>query len=222
MTTKIITGLLLIAALGFADTASAQMPEPTVDTPTLFGAQRLDPGDFVIGLSTGFPTTSFAMFFGLHESFDIGILLGMNYGDTGLGGKRQRFGLDVHVPLRWTIAQLNAVALGLRVAPYFMIGDGSPAISMGGDVAFLIDIPLPKLFKIIVGPEIRTGFATNSNGFDIYDGGLWVNAGVETNFLEDFYAGLIFHGGGYWGAGDFPGNSGGGLFRANIFFGMEL
>ncbi|RLB52558.1 MAG: hypothetical protein DRJ42_14500 [Deltaproteobacteria bacterium] len=222
MTTKIITGLLLLAALGFADTASAQMPEPTAETPTLFGAQRVDEGDFIIGLATGYPTTSFAMFFGLHESFDIGVLLGMNYGDSSLGGKRQRFGLDVHVPLRWTIATLDKVALGLRISPYFMIGDGSPAFSFGGDVAFLIDIPLPKLFKIIIGPELRTGFASvgsDPNRFTGYDGGVWLNAGVETNFLEDFYAGLIFNGGGYWGSNNFGGD---GLFRANIYFGMEL
>ncbi|MBW2464797.1 MAG: hypothetical protein JRH11_24320, partial [Deltaproteobacteria bacterium] len=163
MTTKIIAGLLLLAALGTADVASAQMPLPTTETPTLFGAQSVDDGDFIIGLATGYPTTSFAMFFGLHESFDLGVLLGMNYGDSSLGGKRQRFGLDVHVPFRWTIATFAKVALGLRLSPYFMIGDGNPAYSFGTDVAFLVDIPLPKLFKIIVGPELRTGFASVGN-----------------------------------------------------------
>lgn len=218
-----LSAVVLIATIGFADVAEAQMPLPRPNTPTLFGAQRLDPGDFVLGFSTGYPKTSFNLFFGLHEAFDLGLLVGITYGDGSLGGNRQRLGMDVHVPLRWTMATRGKVALGLRISPYFMIGESRPSISFGGDLAFLIDIPLPKLFKIIVGPEVRTGFNTNSNGRDIYDGGAWANIGIETNFLQIFYAGVIFQGGGFWGAGSGVGSSAnGGLFRANVFFGAEL
>ena len=142
---------LVVSAFTTASLAEVPMPMPTTDTSTLYGGSALAPGSFTLGATTGFPETSFDVYFGLGPIFDLGIQTGFTYG-TRLGGNRQRLGLDLHVPLRWTLLRTTALAGGLRVAPYFMIGEAKPAISFGADVAFLLDIPMPKIFTLIVGP----------------------------------------------------------------------
>jgi hypothetical protein len=208
--------MLLFSAFFSGGAVMAQTPRPTGRTPTLYGGERINPGSMVMGFTTGYPKTSFDLYWGVSQKFDVGLQTGFTY-NVRLGGNRQWLGLDVHVPLRWTLLQRAKVAGGLRVAPYFMIGDGSPSISFGADVAFLIDIALPKVFKIIVGPELRTGFATLvGTGIVGYDGGVWANLGLETFLARKFFLGIVFNGGGVWGTGGLWGE---GVFRANIFFG---
>jgi len=213
--------LAAMMAVGSPSIVEAQVPRPNSATPTLFGAQRLDPGRTVVGMTTGYPKTGMNLHVGLLERFDLGFLVGVTYGDE-LGGNRQGVGADFHVPLRWTPFEERRLAFGIRVAPYFLIGEAGPALSMGGDVAFLFDIALPKVFKLILGPELRTGFASrdaNDNRVTGYDGGLWFNIGIESFIKGEWFAGLIFQGGAYWGTG---GLDEGGLFRANLFFGYAF
>ncbi len=240
---KFKTILLVLAITVCATVAQAgvPMPMPNVETPTLKGAQSFAPGTIVIGATTGYPSTAFDVYFGISPVFDLGITLGLTYGDGNWGnwnnanwnnrgytisGIRQGVGLDLHVPLRFTLFHKGIVAGGLKVAPYFMIGDGSPSVSLGGDVGFLIDIAVPKIFKVIVGPEIRTGFASMGDKdwaggrWTFYDGGVWLNAGLETILVDKWYLGLMFRGGGKWAAGDYSG--GDGLFNALIYFGYRL
>ena len=217
----VAAGIVFLFLLGAAHSAQAQVPTPTSTTPTVYGGERVTPGSFVIGGTTGFPKTSFDLYYGLAEAFDIGGHAAFTYGRR-IDGDRQGVGFDLHVPFRWTLLNAGIVAGGLRASPYFMIGDGSPSVSVGADVGFMLDIALPKLFKIIVGPDIRTGFATIGRGagrITGYDGGTWANVGIETLLFNKFHAGIIFHGGGNWGSG---GLGGGGVFRANLFFAAIL
>jgi hypothetical protein len=104
-----------------------------------------------------------------------------------------------------------------------MIGEGSPSISFGGDVAFLIDIAAKKIFKVILGPELRSGFSTygsSGNRRSIYDGGLWLNAGIETLLSQDWFLGLMLQGGGRWAVGNDSGSDG--IFRALLYFAYKF
>jgi hypothetical protein len=215
--------LFVLAITVCATAAQAGMPMPMADanTPTLKGGQVLTPGTIAIGATTGYPSTAFDAYFGLTPVFDLGVTAGLTYGHK-ISGIRQRVGLDLHVPLRFTLFHKGIVAGGLKVAPYFMIGEGSPSISVGGDVGFLIDIAVPKIFKVIVGPEIRTGFASFGANSDnqIYDGALWLDMGLETILAEKWCLGLMFKAGGQWAAGDASG--GDGIFNALIYFAYKL
>jgi hypothetical protein len=162
------------------------------------------------------------MYFGISRVFDLGITTGITYCGK-VCGLRQDVGLDVHVPLRWTLFHSGIVAGGLKFAPYFMIGQGNPSISIGGDFAFLIDIAVPKIFKVIIGPELRTGFASTGNGnnrSNFYDGAMVLNFGLETVLARQWFLGLMFRAGGNWAAGDRSG--GGGIFNALIYFAYKF
>lgn len=211
---------LVVLVLGVACPAAAQPAAPRADTPTLFGAQRVAPGDLVVGVHSGFPKTGMHLFVGLAERFDVGFLTSVTYGDS-LGGYRQRVGFDLHVPLRWTVLERNDLALGLRVSPYFLVGEGGPGVSVGADLAVLFDVALPKVFKLIFGPELRTGFADGGRRprASGYDGALWFTVGLEALLKRRWYVGWQFQGGAYWGSGGLPE---GGLFRANVYFGYAF
>jgi hypothetical protein len=220
--------------LACTSVAAAEMPMPTTSTPTLYGAQVLPKGTSVLGLTTGYPQTTFDMYWGL-PSVDLGLHVGLTYGGR-LSGLAQRFGMITQVPLRWTLKEGGKFALGLRFSPFLMLGESGPSFSLGGDLGVLFDIPLPKIFKLIVGPELRTAFAT-PGGDPSYLGGFWVNIGIETFISREFFVGLQFRGGGSWLArgdrnGPGPGNGfgngnrggfgGGGLFNALIYGGMTF
>ena len=220
MKIKKMVCLIFVSAIFMAAKMSmAQIPVPTGSTPTLNGGERLNPGFTVLGLSAGYPKTSIDVYFGLATKFDLGIKAAVTY-NHGIGGNRQGPGFDLHVPLRWTFVQKEKLAGGLRFSPYFMIGKWGPSVSFGADVAFLIDIALPKVFKIIVGPELRTGIASWTS-YDIsgYDGGLWANVGMETFLARRFFLGVMLQGGGLWGTGGLGGE---GVLRMNLFFGGKL
>ncbi len=233
--------MLFVLAIVFGTTAvqaGVPMPMPDVNTPTLKGAQTLSPGSIIIGATTGYPSTAFDVYFGMTPVFDLGVTAGLTYGDgywwgvtnwnrgRTISGLRQGVGLDLHVPLRFTLFHAGIVAGGLKVAPYLMIGQGSPSISIGGDVGFLIDIAVPKIFKVIVGPEMRTGFASVGDSdwvggrWTFYDGAIWLNMGLETILVEKWYLGLMFKAGGQWAEGDVSG--GDGIFNALLYFGYKL
>jgi hypothetical protein len=217
---RILALVAFVAVIAPAATSSAQYP--TGRTPTLFGAHTVDRTGVVIGFSSGWPESSFNMHFGILANFDIGVLLGVTYGRPAWDGDRQEVGFAGRLPLRWTPLHGRRAAFGIRLTPYFLIGEYGPSISGGGDVALLFDIALPRIFKIVLGPELRTGF----NSFDRpggrvtrYDGGVWGVFGFEGLFGDHVMLSIIFNGGGYWGnrpLGD------GGLFRARISFGYAF
>jgi hypothetical protein len=213
--------VLAIIVGATAAQAAVPMPMPDVNTPTLKGAQTLSPGSIIIGATTGYPSTAFDAYFGISSVFDLGVTAGLTYGGK-ISGNLQRVGLDLHVPLRFTLFHKGIVAGGLKVAPYFMIGEGSPSITVGGDVGFLLDIAVPKIFKVIVGPELRTGFGSYgaSSNTQVYNGALWLDMGLETILVEKWYLGLMFKAGGQWVAGDASG--GDGIFNCLIYFGYKL
>ncbi|MCP4197012.1 MAG: hypothetical protein GY762_07655 [Proteobacteria bacterium] len=204
--------------------AGMPMPMPDVNTPTLKGAQTLSPGTIIIGATSGYPSTAFDAYFGMTPVFDLGVTAGLTYGGR-ISGLQQGVGLDVHVPLRFTLFHAGIVAGGLKVAPYFMVGRGWPSVSVGGDVGFLIDIAVPKIFKVIVGPEIRTGFTkdnANSNAADraSYNGAVWLDMGLETILVDKWYLGSMFKVGGQWTVGDK--DTGDGIFNFLVYFGYKL
>jgi hypothetical protein len=131
--------------------------------------------------------------------------------------------MEVLVPLRWMIVEKPKWAAAIRFTPLLMLGETGPSFTLGGDVGVLFDIPLPKIFKIIVGPELRTAMVT-PGGNVFYLGELWINIGIETHIAQEFYVGLMFHGGGGWAAGGGGRGRGGagGLFNALIYGGMEF
>lgn len=219
-TARMFSIVSFVTAMAMAGAAIGEAPIPTGQTPTLYGGQRLDPKTFVIGATTGYPETSFDVYWGFTNVFDLGLQLGFTYGPR-LDGDRQRLGMDFHVPLRFTLLQRNIVSGGLRVSPYLMIGESAPAVETGVDVGFLVDIALPKIFKIIVGPELRTGFASvgNINRINGYDGGTWVIAGIETLLAGRFHVGGVMHGGAQWGTGGLGVD---GVFRFQICFGVLM
>ncbi|MGF1465416.1 MAG: hypothetical protein ACFCGT_04715 [Sandaracinaceae bacterium] len=217
---------LALAAASCPGPSDALAQRRSVDvsgrTATLFGARRLEPEAFVLGLTTGFPKTGLNLHFGLAEAFDLAVLLGVTYGRTDFDGDRQGVGFEGRVPFRWTLSAREALALGLRLTPYFMVGECCPSIATGGDLAFLVDIALRRVLKLILGPELRTGFATvggDPTRRAGYDGGLWANFGVETLIDDLFFVGLVFHGGVLWGTGP---NDVEGVFRARINAGLRL
>jgi hypothetical protein len=221
MTQRLARLASLVAVLAFSSVAAAEMPMPNNGTPTLYGAQVLPRGTSVMGLTTGYPATTFDMYWGL-PSVDLGLHVGLTYGGR-LSGIAQRFGMETLVPLRWVLTESGRFALGLRVTPFLMLGETGPSFSLGGDIGVLFDIPLPKIFKLIVGPELRTAMATPGGNVG-YLGALWVNIGLETFIAREFFVGLQFKGGGDWFVDGGPGRGvgNGGLFNALIYGGMTF
>ncbi len=81
---------------------------------------------------------------------------------------------------------------------------------------------MPRIFKIVIGPELRTGFASvisGGNRVTRYDGAVWGVFGLEGLFGDHFMLSIIFNGGGYWGN---PPLGDGALFRARVSFGFAF
>ena len=221
MTQRFVRLATVLAVLAFASVAAAEVPIPNTSTPTLYGAKVLPKGTSVMGLTTGYPATTFDMYWGL-PSVDLGLHVGLTYGGR-LSGLAQRFGMETLVPLRWTLTERSRWAMGVRFTPFLMLGEVGPSFSLGGDIGLLWDIALPKVFKLIVGPELRTSFAT-PGGNAGYLGSLLVNIGIETFIAREFFVGLIFKGGGAWfvDGGRGRGVADGGVFSALIYGGMTF
>lgn len=226
-------GLAIVAALvglSVGGTAEAQMPIPTAQTPGMIGGQTIGSGNFVLGASTGFPETRFHAIWGLGNNFDLGIQPGITYGGWGRGrgrnsvsSLRQNVGLDMQVPLRFTVAHMQRAAVGIRVSPFFRIGESSPAISVGSLIGARFSIALPKLFTLVVGPEARFAFAhvgeSGDAGFNFFDGAVYAVTGLETYFKNKWYFNFQMDIGGYFGSNN---AWNGALVNAYFGFGVEL
>lgn len=221
MTQRFVKLVTVLAVLVCASAAAAEMPMPTSATPTLYGAQVLPKGDMVLGLTTGYPATTFDMYWGL-PSVDLGLHIGLTYGGR-LSGLAQRFGMEVLVPMRWMLVEQAKWAAAFKFTPVLMLGEVGPSFTLGGDLGVLFDIPLPKVFKLILGPELRTALATPGSNAG-YFGSLWINLGIETLIAREFFVGLLFKGGGAWFVDGGPGRGvgTGGMFNALIYGGMKF
>ncbi len=229
-----VRGFWLMGALLFAlapSAASAQMPMPDTSTPTLYGGQTIPAGEMTLGASVGYPSLRFQVIWGISENFDVGIQPALTYGGgfgggpgrgNHLTGYRQDVGLNLEVPLRWVLAENSGFNVGLRVVPYYMIGQGSPAFSVGGQVGARFGIPMPKIFTLFVGPEVGLGFASvgsdpnRTNGFD---GEVLVVFGLEALYKDKWIFTNEWNAGGSFGSNGLNGH---GILRVWFGFGVLL
>lgn len=199
---------------GFAGEAEAQKPRPTGNTPSLSGAQVIPRGSTALGITVGYPSLRLHAVWGVSRNFDVGLMPALTYG-TRFDGYRQRLGLNLQIPLRWALADKPKFNFGLRLMPYFRIGEASPAFSTGGNVGFRFGIAMPRVFTLIFGPEGRVGFASvgdttpgRANGLDAELTGM---VGLESYFKGKWLFSLEMHFGHLFGTGGLPG--GGFIYR---------
>ena len=213
----ITLGSMVLA--GFAGEAEAQKPRPTGNTPSLSGAQVIPRGSTALGITVGYPSLRLHAVWGVGRNFDVGLMPALTYG-TRFDGYRQRLGLNLQIPLRWALADKPNFNFGLRLMPYFRIGEASPAFSIGGNVGFRFGIAMPSIFTLIFGPEGRVGFASvgdttpgRANGLDAELTGM---VGLESYFKRKWLFSLEMHFGHLFGAGGLPG--GGFIYRTWVGF----
>jgi hypothetical protein len=225
-TLKAFVGTLTAAlalSLGAAGAAQAQAPVPTGDTPGMIGGQTIGAGRMVIGAATGYPETQFRIMWGMGSNFDLGINAGLTYGARGvrrhqISGLRQQVGLDLQVPLRWTLFNLPKAAMALRIVPFFRIGQYDPSVSVGGIAGVRFSIALPKIFSLIVGAETRADFASVGSGdsrFNFFDGATYAVIGLESYFKDAWFFNLEMDIGGAYASKNIGGDP---LY--NILFGF--
>jgi hypothetical protein len=162
---RFVMQLAVVAACTWAASASAQVPVPSTSTPTLRGGTPLV-GRAVSG-EIGYAALRASMYFGRTGDRDVGVELGApTFGNDTLPGWNQSLGIDIRVPLRFRLAQWPKATGSLKVGPYFhggracMVGNGncgSRSVGIGPYFGFITDIPLPKVFKLIVGIEQQMG-----------------------------------------------------------------
>jgi hypothetical protein len=215
----ITVAMVSMVLAGFAGEAEAQKPRPTGDTPSLNGAQVIPRGSTALGITVGYPSLRLHAVWGVGRNFDVGLMPALTYG-TRLDGYRQRLGLNLQIPLRWALADKPNFNFGFRLMPYFRIGEGSPAFSVGGNVGFRFGIAMPRVFTLIFGPEGRIGFASvgdttpgRANGLDAELTGM---VGLESYLKRKWLLSLEMHFGHLFGAGGLPG----GEFIYRTWFGF--
>ena len=204
----ITVAMVSMVLAGFAGEAEAQKPRPTGDTPSLNGAQVIPRGRTALGITVGYPSLRLHAVWGVGRNFDVGLMPALTYG-TRFDGYRQRLGLNLQIPLRWALADKPNFNFGFRLMPYFRIGEGSPAFSVGGNVGFRFGIAMPRVFTLIFGPEGRIGFASvgdttpgRANGLDAELTGM---VGLESYLKRKWLLSLEMHFGHLFGAGGLPG-----------------
>jgi hypothetical protein len=220
-----LIGAALCALLGLSSVARAQVPVPTTSTPTIHGGTPID-GAAVHG-EIGYAALRAAGYFGLGRDRDIGIEASLpTFGGTGnsLPGWNQNVGIDLRAPFRLKLLDAPKASGALKVGPYFHVGNicsGCDARSIGLGVlaGFVTDIPLPKIFKLIVGLEQQLGFVNvKADGYDGdtgFAGATWVDAGLEA-FWKDIFFTLLFNVGAQYGEG-----GGDALFRQMVGAGYK-
>src|SRR5512137_2008467 len=79
------------------------------------GAETVSPGRPVIDIQAGWPSTTFGFTFGLSQSSDVSIRLGLLYGFEGTTSNQ--FGLSFYAPLRFQLLQGRDFKLLFHVDP---------------------------------------------------------------------------------------------------------
>src|SRR5512139_2354579 len=199
--TIVTTALALAGAFGTE--AHAEKPTPTGETPSLYGAATIPRGRTAIGLTVGYPSLRPQFVWGVRRRFDVGFIPAMTYGRNH-DGYRQDLGLNLEIPLRWAFAEGRHGSFGMRIMPYFRIGEAAPAFSVGGNIGFRVGIAFPRIFTLIFGPEGRVGFASigsTPNRQDGLDAELTGMVGLESFIHHEWIVSLEMHFGHEFGAG---------------------
>lgn len=210
----VIMALACLAASLAPSSASAQIPIPTNDTPTLYGGKPLS-GMAVSG-QIGYAALRGGFHFG-RGNWDLAIDAGIpTFGaNDWLHGYNQSLGFDLRVPFRFQLVQWPIATSSFKVGPYFHVGRacgrGSDcdlrAVGTGALIGFVTDIALPKLFKVIVGIEQQFGFFNqhnrrNDGDYTAFAGATWFDIGLEA-FWRDIFFTLIVNVGAQYGSNNF-------------------
>ena len=203
--TLVTVALALVAVLGAE--ARAEKPTPTGSTPSMYGAQVIPRGRTLVGVTVGYPSLRPQFVWGVRRRFDVGFIPALTYG-VNHDGYRQRLGLNLEIPLRWAFAEGRHGSFGMRIMPYFRVGESAPAFSVGSNIGFRVGIAFPRIFTLIFGPEGRIGFASvgdSPNRADGLDAELTGMVGLESFIKRKFLVSLEMHFGHEFGAGQLPG-----------------
>jgi len=229
------TSLLAVGWILSASVAEAQMPMPTNATPTIHGGQTMN-GMTVIA-EVGFPAMRVGLLSGDGGFFDWGVIAAApTLGDADINGYFQQLGMDIRAPLRFKLLESSKLTGSLRVAPLFHFGrKGSgcspdvcdPNVGMGTTVGFMMDIALPKIFKVVMGLDTRWGMAHFAKSVNRFAGATLVQGGLEALWKEKFFFQLVLHiGAQYISGGDTGfGRRGGNanpVFRQLLGFGYKF
>jgi hypothetical protein len=214
---SIVVSACLTAVLWSGD-ASAQVPIPTADTPTLYGGTPLN--GMAAGGQIGYAAMRGAFFYG-RGNWDVTIDAGIpTFGaNDWLHGYNQSLGLDVRAPFRLRLAQWTKATGSLKVGPYFHVGSAcgrgndcdSRALGTGVLIGFVTDIALPKLFKLIVGMEQQFGLFNRNNrnvnagDYTVFAGATWFDIGIEA-FWRNIFFSVIVNVGAQYGSNNFHRN----------------
>lgn len=213
----VIMALACLAASVVPGSASAQIPIPTNDTPTLHGGTPL--AGMAVGGQIGYAALRGAFYYG-QGNWDLAIDAGIpTFGaHDWLHGYNQSLGFDLRVPFRFRLVQWSIATGSLKVGPYFHVGRACGrgddcdrrAVGTGALIGFVTDIALPKLFKVIAGVEQQFGFVNlhnrnNGNDYSAFAGAFWFDIGLEA-FWRDIFFTLIMNVGAQYGSNDFHRN----------------
>jgi hypothetical protein len=204
---------LAAVACGWAVSASAQVPVPSANTPTLRGGTPIV-GDAVSG-EIGYAALRTSLYFGKTGDRDFGVELSApTFGADALPGYGQRLGLDVRVPLRFRIVQWPKATGSIKVAPFFATGRICPrnyggcglrSVSLGPQIGFVTDIALPKIFKLVVGIEqqmglLHLGSKDSDRKDNFFAGATWLDLGIEAFWKERVFFTMLINVGAQYGS----------------------
>jgi hypothetical protein len=213
---RFVKQLAVMIACTWAVSASAQVPVPSTNTPTLRGGTPIV-GSAVSG-EIGFAALRTSVYFGRTGDRDVGVELSApTFGDDSLPGWGQTVGLDVRVPLRFRIVQWPRATGSFKIGPYFHAGRFCPrrysgcglrSVGIGPVLGFVTDIALPKIFKLIVGIEQQMGLlhfsrrdlGDNDYKDNFFAGATWVDLGLEAFWRDAFFFTMLINVGAQYGS----------------------
>jgi hypothetical protein len=216
---RVVSALVIVVSAWLGTTsASAQMPIPTNDTPTLHGGTPI--AGMAVGGEIGYAALRGAFYYG-RGTWDVALDAGIpTFGaNDWLHGYNQSLGLDLRAPFRIRLAQWRIATGSLKVGPYFHVGradwacdrrgvdrycDGRRSIGTGALLGFVTDIALPKLFKLVVGIEQQFGMLnlhrrSNGDDYTVFAGATWIDLGLEA-FWRDIFFTMIINVGAQYGS----------------------
>jgi hypothetical protein len=210
---RFVKQLAVVVACTWSVSASAQVPVPSTNTPTLRGGTPIV-GNAVSG-EIGYAALRAGIYFGSTGDRDVGIeFAAPTFGDDALPGWGQTLGMDVRVPLRFRIADWPRATGSFKVGPYFAAGRlcprnfagcGARSVQLGPVFGFVTDIALPKIFKLIVGIEQQMGlYHVGSKESDYKDNffaaATWIDLGLEAFWRDALFFTMIVNVGAQYGS----------------------
>jgi hypothetical protein len=211
---RFVKQLAVVATCTWAASASAQVPVPSANTPTLRGGTPLV-GSAVSG-EIGYAALRAGLYFGRTGDRDVGVeFAAPTFGDDALPGWNQTLGMDLRVPLRFKIVQWPKATGSIKVGPYFHTGRVCPrnyagcglrSVGIGPVFGFITDIALPKVFKLIVGIEqqmglLHFGSSENNNYKDnFFAAQTFIDLGIEAFWRDAIFFTMIANVGAQYGS----------------------